>query len=97
MKGCIGMAKMSFMYLMGLLEECHRFENMKFKKISESLLVGNRVVVDEYIRVLYRALVDFGMNKQKEPNALGQEIGEAMSLLLKYRNSTGMQWILDDH
>ena len=25
------MAKMSFRYLMGLLEECHRFENMKFK------------------------------------------------------------------
>ena len=39
------MAKMSFRYLMGLLEECHRFENMKFKKISESRLVGNRVVV----------------------------------------------------
>ena len=35
------MAKMSFRYLMGLLEECHRFENMKFKKISESRLVGS--------------------------------------------------------
>ncbi len=91
------MAKMSFRYLMGLLEECHRFENVKFKRISEPRLIGNRMVVDEYIRVLYRALVDFGMNKQKEPNALGQEIGEAMSLLLKYRNSTGMQWILDEH
>ena len=85
------MAKMSFKYLMGLLEECHRFENVKFKRISEPRLIGNRAVV------LYRALVDFGMNKQKEPNALGQEIGEAMSLLLKYRNSTGMQWILDEH
>lgn len=35
------MAKMSFKYLMGLLEECHRFENVKFKRISEPRLIGN--------------------------------------------------------
>ena len=46
---------MSYDYVLALVEECHRFEEKAYTRVSLEELVGNRKLIDEYAQRQPRA------------------------------------------
>ena len=44
---------MSYDYVLALVEECHRFEEKAYTRVSLEELVGNRKLIDEYAALLF--------------------------------------------
>ena len=77
---------MSYDYVLALVEECHRFEEKAYTRVSLEELVGNRKLIDEYAALLFRTVHRFGRRSgSRALNALGMELVEASLRLLMLR------------
>lgn len=77
---------MSYDYVLALVEECHRFEEKAYTRVSLEELVGNRKLIDEYAALLFRTVNRFGRRSgSRALNALGMELVEASLRLLMLR------------
>ena len=73
-------------YVLALVEECHRFEEKAYTRVSLEELVGNRKLIDEYAALLFRTMNHFGRRSgSRALNALGMELVEASLRLLMLR------------
>lgn len=59
---------MSYDYVLALVEECHRFEEKAYTRVSLEELVGNRKLIDEYAALLFRTVNRFG-RRSGQPRA----------------------------
>lgn len=76
------MSRMNFEHLIALVEECHRFRDLPFQRVSLAALCGDDRLIDEYIAVLLRAVRENGMQRDRcALNMLGTELVEAVLLL----------------
>ena len=57
-KGTI-MSRMNYEHLIALVEECHRFRDLPFQRVSFDALCGDERLIDEYMAVLLRAAVSY--------------------------------------
>ena len=58
--GTVDRKSMSYDYVLALVEECHRFEEKAYTRVSLKELVGNRKLIDEYAALLFRTVNRFG-------------------------------------
>ena len=58
------MSRMNFEHLIALVEECHRFRDLPFERVSLAALCGDDRLIDEYIAVLLRAVRENGMQRR---------------------------------
>ena len=58
--GTVDRKSMSYDYVLALVEECHRFEEKAYTRVSLEELVGNRKLIDEYAALLFRTMNHFG-------------------------------------
>ena len=73
------MSRMNFEHLIALVEECHRFRDLPFQRVSLAALCGDDRLIDEYIAVLLRAVRENGMQRDRcALNMLGTELVEAV-------------------
>lgn len=80
------MSRMNFEHLIALVEECHRFRDLPFQRVSLAALCGDDRLIDEYIAVLLRAVRENGMQRDRcALNMLGTELVEAVLLLWMLR------------
>lgn len=71
---------MSYDYVLALVEECHRFEEKAYTRVSLEELVGNRKLIDEYAALLFRTVNRFGRRSgSRALNAVGMELVEAFA------------------
>ena len=59
------MSRMNFEHLIALVEECHRFRDLPFQRVSLAALCGDDRLIDEYIAVLLRAVRENGMQRDR--------------------------------
>ena len=59
------MSRMNFEHLIALVEECHRFRDLPFERVSLAALCGDDRLIDEYIAVLLRAVRENGMQRDR--------------------------------
>ena len=84
--GTVDGKSMSYDYVLALVEECHRFEEKAYTRVSLEELVGNRKLIDEYAALLFRTVNRFGRRSgSRALNALGMELVEASLRLLMLR------------
>ena len=78
------MSRMNFEHLIALVEECHRFRDLPFERVSLAALCGDDRLIDEYIAVLLRAVRENGMQRDRcALNMLGTELVEAVLLAVR--------------
>ena len=78
--------RMSYAYVLALVEECHRFQDKTYERVSLEELVRNRKLIDEYAATLYQTLDRYGLRSDRRAlNALGMELVEASLRLLMLR------------
>ena len=71
---------MSYDYVLALVEECHRFEEKAYTRVSLKELVGNRKLIDEYAALLFRTVNRFGRRSgSRALNALGHGAGRSVA------------------
>lgn len=55
------MSRMNYEHLIALVEECHRFRDLPFQRVSFDALCGDERLIDEYMAVLLRAVRENGL------------------------------------
>jgi hypothetical protein len=76
---------MDYAYFIALMEECHRFLNRPFMRVSEQELAFNRPLLLQYSDVLHSVFERYGTRRDGGMTELGFEICEALSMVSYYR------------
>ena len=79
------MRKSNYSYYQGAIKECYITQNKHFPEVSEEVLKGSLVLIDEYIDVVLDTFLSHGLQENYEPNKYGIELESIQDYLIEMR------------